>query len=245
MRISRLTSVIGLSAFLLAASACGSTPTQTAPLTRVATQTPWIIDRVVTATPEPPTVTVLPTVVVAAAPTRTATKSAVKPTATKALPTKSPAPAAPTNSPAPACSMGTVTPYFPENGVTRTLNANGTSGPAFQFKWTLSPQLPAGPTDPSIGYRIDISSRRPGASGGQQVNGDVVYVSHNAFVAKNEYDYEGSRVRSLGGGDDVVVSWTVTIVKSSGGFDDQGHVIGTAINCGSASSPFTIQLVFQ
>jgi hypothetical protein len=230
---------------MLGASACGSSPAQTPPITRAVTQTPWIIYVNVTTTPEPATVTPLPTVAVAAAPTRTATKSAARPTATKAPPTKAPVAAAPTNSPAPACSLGTVTPYFPENGVTRTLNANGTSGPAFQFKWTLPTQLSNGPMDASIGYRIDISSRRPGSGGGQLVNGDVVYVSHNTYIQKNEYDYEGTKVRSLGGGDDVVVSWTVTVVKSTEGFDDQGHVIGTEISCGAPSAPFTIQLTFQ
>lgn len=125
----------------------------------------------------------------------------------------------------------------------RTINVLGSSGPAFQFKWNLSPQLGNSPTDSSIGYRIDIVSKRPG--NGQVVNGDIVYVSHNTYIQTGMYNYEGTKVRSLGGGDDAVITWQVTIVKAAGGFDDQGHEIGPEISCGPASVPSTIQLVFQ
>lgn len=242
MKINKLIWVILLIAVVLALSACSNASgTQTPPATRGATQTPIYIYVPVTVTPEPATITPLPTAPLAVnvTPTRTPTKAAavVVKTATR-TPTKAPVALAPAASATPSCNLGTVEPFFPEDGVGYTINVSGTSGPAFVFKWTTP--LGSGPTDPNVGYRIEITSKR----GGQTVNGDVVYVSHNKFIETNNYSYEGRRVRLLAAGDDVNITWQVTIIKVSGGFDNQGGKTGAEISCGTPSRIMSIGLKF-
>ncbi len=241
MKITKPKWIVMLGAMALVLSACssGAPSTATAP-TRVATQTPWIIYVPVTVTPEPATITPLPTVEVRTTPTRTPTRT-VAPVRATATPTKPAAPSAPVvvATPVPACNLGTVTPYFPENGVRRTINIVGTSGPAFEFKWNTP--LGSGPQDPTIGYRIDITSKR----GGQTVGGDVVYVSHNKYIERGMYSYEGPKVRRLGAGDSAMVTWYVTIVKVTGSFNDDGTKTGTEISCGSPSQTMLIDLYFE
>ncbi len=243
MSISKLTWIIAFAVLVATASACSSTPAQAPLPTRVATQTPWIIYMPVTSTPEPATVTPLPTVT-PSQPTRLPTR--IPPTrapATKPPPTKAPVAVAPTVTPAPTCNYGTAEPYFPENNVTRILNAVGTQGPAFEFKWYPPAALGMNTADPTVGYRIDITSRRLGT--GQVVGGDVVYVSQNKYIQDKEYVYPGNKVRTLGAGDNAAVTWQVTVVKTTGGFDDQGGKIGSEVSCGAPSTPFIIQLTFQ
>ncbi len=237
MRITNLRWGILLSGVVLILSACSSNASITPLSTRAATQTPWIIERVVTATPEPPTVTPLPTATESKP--RTPTKApTAKPAATAIKPTVVPV-VAPSPTAVPACNRGTVTPFFPENGVRREINIEGSSGPAFEFKWNTP--LGSGPQDATIGYRIDISSRR----GNQTVGGDAVYVSHNKYIEKGVYAYEGPKVRRLGAGDSATVTWQVTIIMMATGFNDQGTKTGTETNCGSPSSPMTIDLYFK
>lgn len=241
MKITNSKYFVALGIMAIVLSACSPTGSTTVtPATRVATQTPWIIYVPVTVTPEPATITPLPTAEVRTTPSRTPTRApvAVKPAATATKPPVAAPP--PTVTKPPACNYGTVTPYFPENGTTRTLNPGGTSGPAFEFKWNTPLQ---GVQDATIGYRIDIVSKR----GNQQVNGDVVYVSHNKFIEDGKYIYEGPRVRLLAGGqeDNTTVIWQVTIIKITGSFDPQGRMTGSEMNCGAPSAPQTIGLVFN
>ncbi len=71
MKITRSNWILGLGIVMtIALSACSS-GTPTALPTRLATQTPWIIERVITATPEPPIATTIPPSI----PVRTPTKS--------------------------------------------------------------------------------------------------------------------------------------------------------------------------
>jgi hypothetical protein len=242
VRSSKLTIIIIILATLVgAASACNSGPTQTPPPTRGATQTPWIIYVPVTSTPEAATVTPLPTVT-AAAPARTATK----PPPTKApvsVATKAPPPlvsAAPTASPAPACNLGTVTPVFPENGAPRTTRADGSGGSAIIFKWQ-PPGTLSGVGDPHVGYMIQIESHRSNL----HINGDTMFISQNKYAQDGQFTYDPRAVSSLAAGDSAVATWSVTIVKTSGSFNDNDYTARPPdlVNCGSASLTMAVQLI--
>jgi hypothetical protein len=239
VRISKLTSIILPSAFLLVASACSSAPAQTPPTTRAATQTPWIIYVNVTSTPEPAIVTPLPTVALAS-PTRTSTRIVVRPTATKAPPTTAPVAAAPSATAAPACSLGTVTPTFPEDGAPRNTRADGSGGSAVIFKWQPPASL-AGQTDPHVGYMVQVESRR----GNQHINGTTLFVSANKFLQDGQLILDPRAVSSLAAGDDAVAIWSVTVVKTSGGFNDGDPTVRPPdlINCGSPSPNSSIRLL--
>ncbi len=244
--------LVSLSAVMLVSTACslgGGGATATPPSTRAATQTPWIVYVPITVTPMPATFTPLPTVTVARQ--ATATRTVAKPAATKAavvLPTKPPVVAGPTATLAPTCSAGAVTPLYPENGTSRKTHPSGPGSDTFMFKWTPFQQ---GESDPQMGYRIDIESKMPGTN--KTVNGDAVYISHNAFLkersngAPQQYIYDARAVHGLAGGGDanVAVFWKVTVVKTSGGFDDLGHVTGTVVNCGPPSQTWTITLIIE
>lgn len=239
MRITNAKWIVTFAVLLVALSACGSNPTPTPPPTRVATQTPWVIYVPITATPEPPTVTPLPTVT-ASKPSRTPTRTvAPKPTVVATKPPATPVVAAPSPTAAPACSAGSVTLRFPENGAPRSTKRTGPGPDIFDFKWD---PFQAGETDSQIGYRIDIESKRVGTN--QIVNGDAVYISHNGFLRSGQhYPYDQRAVFGLAGGDNVTVLWKVTVVKTTGSFDDQGHAAGSVINCGPPSQTWTIQLI--
>ncbi len=94
-----------------------------------------------------------------------------------------------------------------------------------------------------MGYRIDIESKK----GSTHINGDAVYVSQNDFIANgNVYVYDARRVYNLAapaGGSDVTVYWKVTVIKSTGKFDGQGGMSGTAVDCGPSSAVWTINLL--
>ncbi len=226
--------IIVLGVLALGVTACsGGAAAPTTTPTRAATQTPWIIYVPVTTTPEPTVPPLLPTVVakVPATPTRTPTRAivAAKPTVAPTKPAVAPPPQ-PT--PAPACSIGTVTLTFPENGAYRT------KGSAFEMKWT-PPSTLSGETDPNIGYKIEMESRR----GNTLVNGATVYISHNKYIRDGKFVFDQRAVAGLAAGDDAVVTWKVTIVKASGGFNDaQQSALGTVVNCGSPSLPSQIEL---
>lgn len=228
--------IVALVILALAITACsGGVPSPTPPATRVATQTPWIIYVPVTTTPEPTTLPLLPTAAakVVATPTRTPTRAVVaaKPTVAPTKPPVAP-PSVPTASPAPACNIGTVTLTFPENGSYRT------KGAAFEMKW-IPPGALASETDPNVGYKIEMESRR----GNKVVNGATVYVSHNKYLRDGKFIFGAREVAGLAAGDDAVVTWKVTIVKATGGFDDnQQRALGEVINCGAPSLPSQIEL---
>lgn len=229
--------IVALVMLTLAMTACGGgAAMQTPPATRVATQTPWIIYVPVTTTPEPTTLPLLPTAAakVVATPTRTPTRTVViaKPTVAPTKPAAVPPPAPASPTPAPACNIGTVTLTFPENGSYRT------KGAAFEMKW-IPPAALSGETDPNVGYKIEMESRR----GNNVVNGATVYISHNKYLREGKFTFPPRAVASLAGGDDAVVTWRVTVVKAAGGFDDnQQMALGTVINCGSPSLPSQIEL---
>jgi hypothetical protein len=237
VRITKLTWIILLGVAAATLSACSANPTPTPSPTRVATQTPWIIERVITATPEPPTITPLPTATEAKPKTPTRAPTA-KPAATKS-PTAPPVAVAPSATPVPACNLGTVTLIFPDNGAPRKTKRTGPASDTFDFKWT---PFQVGETDPQIGYRIDIESK----IGGKAVNSDTVYISHNGFLRSGQhYIYDAQRIfylASPAGGENVAVAWKVTVVKTTGSFDDQGKASGTVVNCGAPSPTFLIQL---
>ncbi len=226
---------------LLAGCSSGAAPTTT-PIPRIATQTPWIVYVAVTITPPPPTVTLLPTITslpktatrIVATRTRTPVKAA--PTATK--PPAAAAATAPTAPPLPACTANPVTLQFPEDGVPRGTRKEGTGGSAFILKWT---PFPGGETDPTMGYMVSISAKRSGYN-----NGDRAYVSQTQFLADGQqYIYDQVRVSKLANGEDATVTWNVTVVKTTGGFDGQGGVTGQVVNCSPPSASRTIQLVIS
>ncbi len=215
---------------------------------RQPTQTPWIIEKIITATPEPATFTPLAPVTepkAAATPTRAAVATA-RPAPTR-TPTRAPVVVAPTAAPAPACNIsGTVSLEFPENGTERHTKKNAVGGDAFEFRWG-SPLT--GPTDTQTGYRVDIESRRLGTNA--PVSGATYMLSHNKSL-ENIQNTAGKRlimdkaaVKALTGGDDVTVYWSVTIVRAAGSFDDQTYAPVPVVPCGPASPRWTIKLVVE
>lgn len=238
VKVKNLTWIIALGVLALAASACSSNATLTPPTTRLATQTPWIIYVPITTTPEPTLLPLLPTAEakMTTVPTRAPTRPPVvaKPTT---APTKPVAPPPPVVKPTetPACSIGTVTLTFPESGAPRS------KGAAFEMKW-IPPAALSGQSDPNIGYKIEMESRRAG--GGQVVNGATVYISHNKFIQDGKFVFDRNAVTMLAAGDNATVTWKVTIVKVTGSFDDtQQTYSGSIVNCGPPSAPFQISLV--
>ncbi len=210
------------------------------PVLRIATQTPWIIYVAVTLTPQPATVTPLPTITnfpktaARIAPTRTPAKVAATPSKTRAVAVAAALPA----TPLPTCRANPVTLLFPENGVPRGTRKEGTGGSAFILKWT---PFQGGESDPTMGYMVTLSSKRSGYT-----NGDTAYVSHNQFLGDGQqYIYDQVKVSRLANGEDSTVTWNATVVKTTGGFDGQGGVIGRVVNCSAPSQTFTIQLVIS
>jgi hypothetical protein len=238
--------VLVLGVFALALSACGSSATLTPPVTRVVTQTPWIIYVPITTTPEPATITPLPTADTGpkATPSRTATRFvAVKPLPTKAAAaTAAPVTAAPKATAPPACSYGTVQLREPKSGDPRFTKADGSGGSAFIMQWD-PPESLAGSADPQIGYRIDMVSRR----GNQVVNGATAWVSHNKYISDTKFTFDQRAVSQLAAGDTATVTWTVTIIKTSGVFNDGDYSAAPPgeVKCGPASSPFQINLIIN
>jgi hypothetical protein len=245
VRIKNLRWTIVLGAILLGLSACSSTPANSTVIpTRPATQTPYIIYMPVTTTPEAALPTLLPTVVTqASAPTKTPTR-AVATTKPVAAPTKPPvAPpvaAVPTATAVPPpCNLGSTTLIFPDNGAPRKTKQTGPASDTFEFKWTPFQQTE---TDGQTGYLISIESRL----GTKIVNSDRIFISHNAFLRNAQrYVYDAQKIYNLAapaGGESVSVFWTVTVVKTTGNFDDQGKASGNVITCGAPSQRWMIAL---
>jgi hypothetical protein len=225
------------------ASACSmGGATATPPATRAATQTPWFVYVPITVTPMPATFTPLPTVTVArqATPTRTV----AKPAPTKAaavVPTKPPVVAGPTATPVPACSASSVQLKFPQNGDPRHTKTKGPASDVFDFQWS---PFQSGEADPQMGYMIRIESKYVGTN--RAVGGDAKYISHNGFLKNGQhYIYDARAVHGLVGAGEanVAVFWNVTVVKTTGGFDDVGGVSGAVVNCSPPSQTWTISLI--
>jgi hypothetical protein len=236
VKVTNLKVIFALIGLATAASACG-TPGQSATPTRVATQTPWVIYVPVTTTPEPATITPLPTVT-SVQPTRAPTRiPPTKAPPTKAPPTAAPVAAAPTKTPVPACELGTATPTFPEDGAPRH-----TPSDAIIFKWD-PPSTLTGPTDPHVGYRVEIESRR----GGQHINGVVLYISANKYLQDGQAVLDKRAVAGLAGNDNATATWTVTVVKASGDFSETDLTSQPAglINCGAPSRTMSVQLIYS
>ncbi len=230
---------------MLVSTACSlGGATATPPGTRAATQTPWIVYVPITVTPMPAFFTPLPTITVVRP--STPTRTPVKPAATKAVaavPTKPPVPVAvaPTATPAPACSAPAVQLRFPQNGDPRKTKQSGPASDVFDFQW--DPYQP-GEADSQMGYMIKIESKYVGTN--RAIGGDARYISHNGFLKNGKhYIYDARAVHGLAGaGDtDVAVFWNVTVVKTTGSFDDVGSVSGSVINCGPPSQTWTITLI--
>jgi hypothetical protein len=232
--------VFGIATVIL--SACSSTGSTTVtPPTRAATQTPWIIYMPVTVTPEPATITPLPTaeVKVPTTPTRTPTRApvVVKPSATATKPAVA-APPPPTA--APVCNLGSVTLKEPDNGALRQTKEKGVGGDTFRFIWEPPPSL-GGDTTSDVGYQLEMESRR----GGKVVNGASIYISHNKFLRDGKlYIFDKPGVSALAGGEDAIVTWKVTVIKVSGGFNENDPTFRPAgiIACGPSSPIWTINL---
>ena len=243
VRNSKLTTIVALGALAVAASACGSSA-QTGSPTRVATQTPWIIYVPVTTTPEPATVTPLPTAT-SAQPTRAPTRiPPTKAPASKAPPTPVPVAAAPTKTSAPACDLGTIAPpYFPANGDPRTTRADGSGGSAIVFTWTPPSALTA-LGDPHVGYMIQMESHRPN---GQHVNGVTIYVSANKYLQDGRAVLDQRAVSGLAAGDDAIATWNVTVVRVSGDFDENNPTVRPAglTTCGAPSPSLSVRLIIS
>ncbi len=233
-----------LAAAGVACSGAGPTPTRTPRAVAEngnATQTPWIIYVPVTNTPEPLTVTPLPTVTSSKPeqPTpKPATPRPAKPAATKA-PTKEPtateipATEAPAATATPSCGVNyqVAALTFPNNGDTRETKPGGGAAKTIQFKWTPVSQ---NQLDPNIGYRVFIKS---------PTNQTAVYISHNSYLVRGMAILSQQATWGLTNGDDVDTQWDVTVVKSSGGFDDNtGDLLGSATACGPMTGPWIIHL---
>lgn len=232
---------------LFGLAACNSNAPAALSSTRIPTQTPWVIYVPVTTTPEPATITPLPSVTPSGrTAARTPTRAAAAPTkAAVVAPTKAPttAPAAsvPTQTKAAACPVTGLSLLaddkvrFPGTSALRQ-----TPGPdTFIFKFT---PFQAGEADPKLGYEIDVSSKRTGFS-----NGATIYFSHNWFLKNNQqYLFDQRAVAALAGGADVTVTWIVKIVYAPNGFNDSDPTQrpGGLVECGGANPPYTIDLKY-
>ncbi len=255
MNVKKRYLLVGLLAlFAVLGTACsgsgGPTPTRTPKAVAEkgdATQTPWIIYVPVTTTPEPFTVTPLATVTSAkpqqptaapAQPTRTkapatAKPVSAKPTATQAIPPTAVPPSA-TSLPACGQTYQVSQLIFPKNNDTREVKAGGGAGKTVQFKWA---PVASWELDSKLGYQIYVKTK---------TNSQAIYISHNGYLkVQNENGAILSQQAAYGltQGDDSQAQWNVTVVMSSGGFDDQNFaILGTATACGPASATFLLNL---
>jgi hypothetical protein len=90
---------------------------------------------------------------------------------------------------------------------------------------------------------LQMESRR----GAQHVNGATVYVSANKYLQDGQFVFDQRAVSGLAGGDDAVVTWNVTVVKTSGGFNEGNASVPPpdTVNCGSPSQNMSIRLLIM
>lgn len=249
MNVNKIISIVSMVVLAGLGAACGGagpTPTRTPRAVADngnATQTPWFIYVPVTTTPEPFTVTSLPTVTSSAPTPKPANTRAPKPVAAAAtrtpVVTATEAPtAAPAATPTPSCgdNYQVTQLLFPKNGDTRDAKSGGGEAHTIQFMWSpiASSQL-----DPTIGYHVIIT----GATHGRSTQ---LFVSHNGYLKVqngNGVILSQRATYGLTNGDNADISWNVTVVKSSEGFDDATfNIIGTSTDCGPASPSYTVHL---
>jgi hypothetical protein len=243
VKIKKAKWIIAFGVLALGLSACGNpNATLTPPPTRAVTQTPWIIYVPVTTTPEPTLLPLLPTAEskTTAVPTRAPTRVVAKPTV---VPTKPAAPVASVAKPtaAPTCNYGTVTLREPDDNALRQTKEVGVGGDTFRFIWD-PPESLIGSTDSTVGYQLNIVSKRPSFS-----NGTTIYISNNAFLNSSPpklFILDKPAVSTLAAGADVNVTWNVSIVKTTGGFNESDPTIRPPglVTCGSPSPTRTINL---
>ncbi len=251
MKLSNQIAVFALGAVALISTGCAVFQNNAQP-TRAATQTPFIIFVPVTTTPEPATVTPLPTITAATAatPTRTATRVvAAKPTATRTK-TSAPVAAGPSPTTATVCTYGTPTVTEPDKAASiMTREDRPAMGSSFVFKW-IPPSNIAGD---DIGYKIHMDAT---STTGKPVNSVNVYISHNKFVSESQkqqcggqscFIYDPQRVWYLKQGSvNSIVTYYIAVVKFNGSIDDLGNLSGTASECnGSQSEKRSITLIVQ
>lgn len=95
------------------------------------------------------------------------------------------------------------------------------------------------PLDMKIGYELDIKGK---------TNRAARFISHNHFLDTKEIVLDPNATYELTAPshDDTNVSWTITPVMVSAGFDDNNfQALGPAIPCGPATGPWTISLHVQ
>lgn len=229
-------------------SGAGPTPTRTPRAIAdngIATQTPWFIYVPVTTTPEPFTITPLPTVtssVPTPKPANTRAPRTAAPAATKTSVPDTEVPTTPTPEPSPTPSCGEAYQVsqltFPADGDLRSAKGGGGASKTIQFKWVpvVSYQL-----DPTIGYHIVITGATAGRS-------SQLFISHDGYLKVQKTTGAVLSQQATFGlippnADAADVQWNVTVVKSSGGFDDQNFaILGTPTSCGPPSPSFTIHL---
>lgn len=239
MKITNSKWLIALGVLASVLSACGASGTPTH-ARGAATQTPWIIERIITATPEPAVATPLPTVgappaTEARVASRTPTRAvvAVRPTATRTVP--APVAVAPTPVPAPKCSYGPVTLKEPEDNALRRTKEIGVGGDTFRFIWEPPPEL-QGDAGSNVGYKLVMTARK---------NGATVYISHNKFLRDGKlFIFDKPDVSALAGGEKTMVTWNVTVVQVSGAISeaDPKAVPPGVVACGPASPTRSIIL---
>lgn len=241
--------VLGTLVALSAACSGGeATPTRIAKAaTDAPTQTPWIIYLPITTTPEPFTATPLPTTTPEKPEptiTRTRAPATTRPTAapvTKApaeptQPAEPPTAEAPPATPPPSCGQpySVTTLKEPEDGVLTTTKQGSGQGRTLRFIWV---PVSNSDIDPTIGYRVNIHS---------PVNSAALYISHNAYLRDGVVILNQQATYGLTAGDDITVTWSVDVIKSSGEFTDSGdHMtppLGTMSPCGPTSPQWTILL---
>lgn len=237
-------SVLGV--IVLAATGCGILPNNSAQPTRAATQTPFIVFVPVTTTPEPATVTPLPTVTSNApqSPTRTATSAriiAIKPTATKTKQPVAPVVTGPTATTTPTCTSDPIIPLDPGDNASVTTFVQHAGSGAFIFKWNQ----PANAGGDDFGYKIQMDGR---TISGKPGGGDTVYISYNKFNSESQgkqFTYSGQQVWGLQrNNEDTIITWYIAAVRFTGTIDDQGHLNGKATECaGSQSTRRNIRVV--
>jgi hypothetical protein len=249
VNVKKIIPVVSFAMLAVWSAACGGAgPTPTRTPRAVAdsgnpTQTPWVIYVPVTTTPEPFTITPLPTVTSSkplprATNTRPAKPAATKPPPTEVPPTTVAAPAAPTTSPTPSCgqlpTIGQI--KLPEQGTTRDTGPSHKTA-TVQFVWDPNPAFDL---DPTIGYLIDITSYLSSPS--SPVNRTHIYISHNTFRQNRMAILDAHATFSMTNGDSVEVSWTVTVVKATTVFNDQTYDPGPTIPCAPPVGPYTFHL---
>lgn len=253
MNVKKTIAFLLVSGLGLVSVACGgdnATPTRTRVAQAEPTQTAYIIYVPVTVTPGPATATLEPTITPnAPAPTTVPPTNPPAPKNTRPpQPTNPPQPTAPpesatpeppTATPAPSCGEAYQVKnlLFPENGARRRAKPGSGAGATIQFKWEPIANYEL---DPRIGYRVLVNTPR---------NGQVLYISHNAYLKEQVVILNQQATYGLAMGEDANATWFVDVIMASGEFNDVGDdsqpPLGTITVCGPSSPTFSIELAVE